>query len=244
MTSLLDLPADEAHVWFVREDEVRAPELLASYLALLSPDERARHARYVLERSRHQYLLTRALVRTVLSRYASVAPQDWRFLAGPFGRPMIAGPDRSLQLRFNLSNTAGLVVCLVARDGLLGVDVENTERIGATVELADRFFSPSESTALHAQPPGNQRRRFFELWTLKEAYIKARGLGLQIPLAWFSFVLSPPDPVRLELDPRLRDDPRQWHFHQYEPTPRHLMAVALRPTGGSAKSVVVRETVP
>lgn len=242
--TLLALPPQEAHVWLVREDEVRSPELLTAYLALLSDEERARHERYLLERKRHEFLLTRALVRTVLSRYADVAPQDWSFSAGPFGRPMLAGPDRKLRLRFNLSNTMGLVACVVARDGLVGVDVENTERQGATVTLAERYFSAAEVAALHALPAEDQRRRFFELWTLKEAYIKARGLGLQVPLGWFSFLFPPDDPIRLELDPRLRDEPRSWQFHQSQPTPHHLMAVALRQTGDRSRQVIVRETVP
>jgi 4'-phosphopantetheinyl transferase len=241
---LVELPAHEAHVWFVREDEVQDPALIEAYRGLLNDEERQRHQRFLLERHRHEFLLTRALIRSVLSRYAAVAPGDWAFSVGPYGRPVLAGPEGAPPLLFNLSNTAGLVACVVALQGDVGIDVENIERHSATVELADRYFSPQESAALKALPPERQRRRFFEYWTLKEAFIKALGLGLHLPLDQFSFVLSPEAPVRVELDPRLNDDPTRWRFAQYQPTSRHFMALALGRAGSVEMKVVVREIVP
>src|SRR6185295_18612851 len=120
--------------------------------------------------------------RTTLSHYAAVDPTAWQFARNRRGRPEISGPLGVAPLRFNLSNTAGLIACLVTLGVDVGVDVEDTHRRGETVRIANRFFSASEVAALEALPPERQRQRFFEYWTLKESYIKARGMGLAIPL--------------------------------------------------------------
>ena len=179
------------HLWYTQSDDLTAPAALDAYLGLLSPDERTRHARFLNERARHEYLITRALCRTVLSRYAAVAPADWRFRANQWGRPEIDCPSPDYaDLRFNLSNTRGLVVCAVAQGGEIGVDVELIDRAGSLLEIADRFMAPVEARDIAALPPDAQALRFFTYWTLKEAYIKARGMGLSIPLDKFWFLLD------------------------------------------------------
>lgn len=244
MTStLLPLPPDEAHLWYLLSDEIHDPDRLASYERLLTPDEHARRARYVFERNRHEYLLTRALVRTVLSRYVPVAPEAWRFTPAAHGKPEIASPRDIPPLSFNLTNTDGLIACLVAFDRDVGVDVEDTQRKGETTGVADRFFSPSEVADLRGLPAEAQVDRFFDYWTLKEAYIKARGLGLALPLAQFSFTLEP-ERVRIAFDPRLEDDPASWQFMQQSPTARHRLAAAVRRGSGPDLRFVVRKVVP
>ena len=122
----------------------------------------------------------------------------------------------------NLSHTDGLVALAVAKTPV-GVDVEDLQRRGRTVELSDRFFAPSEARALRALPEAAQRSRFFDLWTLKEAYIKARGQGLAIPLASFAFDLDH-GPLAFQPQP---GDPIIWQFARMDPTPRHRLALAL-----------------
>ena len=119
------------------------------------------------------FLATRVLVRTVLSRYAPVAPADWRFAADEYGRPHVVG-DGQPRLSFNLSNTSRLVVCAVAQDTDVGVDAERV-RPRTPLDIADRFFAPREAAALSALPTDEQLARFYDYWTLKESYIKARG---------------------------------------------------------------------
>ena len=111
------------------------------------------------------------------------------------GKPTIAHPKDIAPLSFNLSHTERLIVCLVALDREVGVDAEDTERAGETVEVADRFFSPTEVAALRALPAQSRRRRFFQYWTLKEAYIKARGMGLSLPLKPVRPCSSSPSPT-------------------------------------------------
>jgi len=236
-------PPGEAHLYYALEDQIREPTLLAAYEALLTPEESARRQRYYFEKNRHEYLITRALVRTVLSRYAKVSPAAWTFSANSYGCPAIASPEGT-GLRFNLSNTRGLVCCLVSRDRDLGVDVEDIDREGESVAIADRFFSPSEVVELRAQPEPRRRARFFDYWTLKEAYIKARGMGLAIPLDHFSFQLLAGTPIGIAFDPQLEDDPTSWQFEQLRPTETHLVSLAIRRRDEPDLRVVVRRVTP
>ncbi len=252
--TLLPLPDDEVHVWYLLPDEIVEPGLIAAYEALLAPDERARRARYHFEHSRREYLLTRALCRATLSRYAPVAPAAWTFAKNEYGRPEIeAAAHRGI--RFNLSNTRGLIALAVTRDRDVGVDVEDPSRGGETVAISDRFFSPLEVAALRALPEAAQDARFFTYWTLKEAYIKARGMGLAIPLDQFSFLVddgaSPSGgapghrpPIRVAFDPRLGDDASAWQFTDLALSPRHAAAAAVRRGPGPDLRFVVRRTVP
>ncbi len=242
----LETPLDtEAHLWIARPGEIRDPELLLGYDALLTNDEREKVARFRFEKDRHTSLVTRALVRTVLSRYADVSPGDWRFVANEYGKPEISEPREKRSLRFNLSHTEGLVVCLVGRDRELGVDVEDRTRGGDLLDVADRFFSPFEVKALRTLPPEERMDRFFLYWTLKESYIKARGMGLAISLAAFSFDLdSPGSGIRILFDPSLEDDPGRWQFSAMGYGRRHAIAVGMALKRRRDVKIVLREAVP
>ncbi|MGH9392364.1 MAG: 4'-phosphopantetheinyl transferase family protein, partial [Vicinamibacteria bacterium] len=231
----------EAHLWIARPGEIRDPDLVLAYDALLTADERAKVSRYRFEKDRHASLVTRALVRTVLSRYAAVSPGGWRFVANEFGRPEIQEPREERSLRFNLSHTEGLVVCLVSRDREVGVDVEDRTRGGDLLDIADRFFSPFEVKALRALPPEEQMDRFFLYWTLKESYIKARGMGLALSLSAFSFDLdSPGSGIRILLEPSLDDDPGRWQFSALSYGRRHTIALGMELKREREVKIVVR----
>lgn len=209
----------------------------------MSEDERKKRDRFRFEKDQHTCLVTRALVRTVLSRYEDVAPEAWRFRANEHGRPEIDEPHEARSLKFNLSHTNGLIVCLVARGREVGVDVEDRERRGRLLDVADRFFSPSEVAALRALPKREQLDRFFLYWTLKESYIKARGMGLAIPLSQFSFDVGPD--IAIAFDPRLEDDPVSWQFTAMSCGRRHAVAAAFRRRSAcEAVKLCVRESVP
>jgi 4'-phosphopantetheinyl transferase len=138
-----------------------------------------------------------------------------------------------------------LAACIVALDRAVGVDVENCERSGNLLGVADRFFSPSEVGALQGLPADEQWRRFFCYWTLKESYIKAKGKGLAIPLGQFSFDLDRVDGsgIHISFDPRLRDDPASWQFVLFSYGRRHTVAAGIRRRGRDLR-LRVRETVP
>ncbi len=235
----------EAHLWIARPSEIRDPELLAAYDDLMTADEREKVSRFRFEKDRHTSVVTRALVRTSLSRYADVSPEDWRFVANQYGRPEIDEPREARALRFNLSHTDGLVVCLVSRGRDVGVDVEDRTRGGNLLDVADRFFSPLEVKALRALPLEEQMDRFFLYWTLKESYIKARGMGLSISLSAFSFELdSPGRGIRILFDPDFEDESGRWRFSALSYGRRHAIATGVESTSAREPSIVLRETVP
>lgn len=245
---LIPLPSGEIHLWLCFHGDAGSAALTAACRALLTTQELSKQERFHFARDRHRYLLTRTLVRSVLSRYAPVQPQAWRFATGPFGRPRIDAPiaEEALGLDFNLSHTDGLIVLALARNIELGVDAENVGR-KASLDVADHFFSPAEATALGALPPALQAERFFELWTLKESYIKARGMGLQIPLDSFSFALDNTNGgIEFALaDSRANDEAaRRWQFWQLQPTREHLVALCAAPSPSGAARIVCREVAP
>jgi 4'-phosphopantetheinyl transferase len=223
-------------VWCFFYEEAWADAPLARYDALLTPDERARHQRFHFERDRDLFLATRALARTVLARYTGAAPEALRFGAGEHGKPYLAEPV-GRTVSFNLSNAYGLVVCAVSvAHAELGVDVERADRVKDLESLADSSFSVLEARALRALPPEERRERFFAYWTLKESYIKARGLGLAIPLDAFSFLLDEGGDVRVAFEPRLGDSAERWRFVRLWASERHRLALAVD-TAGAALSV-------
>lgn len=237
------LAADEVHVWIAPEPTGDAG-LEAAYEALLSDGERERAHRLRFAAPRRQYLAGRALLRCTLSRYAGIGPRAWAFETNAHGRPELAAGQTALPLRFNVSHADGLLACAVTLGRDVGVDVECRERPGDTGAIAERFFASAERDDLRRLGPDERRRRFFEYWTLKEAYLKARGVGMAIPLHEVSFHLDPP-PIRVSLGAAVRDDPTDWQFVLIEPAPAHCLAVAVRrPAGAADLRVVVATTTP
>ncbi len=206
------------------------PARLRAWRELLSPEELVRGDRYIFERHRQQHVIAHALKRLALSRFQDVDPRAWRFAIGEHGKPSIVEP--ASDLHFNLSHTEGLAVCLVARGAEVGVDVENVDRRVGTTAIAERFFAPPEVADLRKLPEAEQRGRFFQIWTLKEAYIKARGLGLAIPLASFWFTLAPPAPPALSVAPPTVDDPARWRFFEGFLAPGFRIAAAIDRSAG------------
>lgn len=242
---LLPLDNSQVHLWLAFSAEADDAQLHERYRALMTPEERARGDRFYFERDRSRYRVTRALVRSVLSRYAPmIAPADWRFEASAYGQPLIANPHPEAQrLSFNLTHTHDLIVLAVTQGRAVGVDTENITR-GALLDVADRFFAPSECEHLRALPIDAQPRRFFELWTLKESYIKARGMGLSIPLHKFAFDLREPQAVSLSTLDDLQDPAERWALRHLWATPDHPVALCVERLDQPSFEVVARRIVP
>jgi 4'-phosphopantetheinyl transferase len=236
----LRLGMGQVDVWLTSLRDVR-PDREFAYLQLLSELERARWQRFVAQDARLQYLVSRALVRMTLSRYADVPEHAWQFETNRYGRPHISQPRALRHIQFNLSNTPGLVACAVAKDCDIGIDVENITRTLDTDALAPTVFAPAELAVFRSGLSKDRRNRFFSYWTLKEAYIKARGMGLSIPLDAFWFDLRGSSPL-LRVTDRCRDNPERWRFHQYAPTAEHRLAVAAAAPRGAEPSIHLRWT--
>ena len=206
---LTDMEKKPLHLWYAYPKDLT--EAVAHACAtLLSEDERAQWQTFRFDRHRREYLTTRALVRTALSHYRPCAPEAWRFQTNPYGKPTV---DPDCGLRFNLSNSPDLVVCLIAQGVEVGVDAEPIERSEKIAELAQEVLSPLEMFQLETLRGPEKLDRILSLWTLKEAYIKARGMGLSLPLSKTSFLFGGVEGIRLELDPRLGTEPgSRWQF--------------------------------
>ena len=240
---LLTLQPGQIDLWVAPIAEVTQAALAAQYDTVLSEDERQQHGRFVFEKDRRRYLVTRALTRYVLSRYVPLAPAQWQFVPTGYGRPTIANchPDVD-DLVFNISHSDGTVLLGLTRAAQLGIDVEDLQR-SVPVDIADRFFSQGEVRQLRALPTDRQAQRFLDFWTLKESYIKARGKGLSLPLDKFGFDLGDGSKVAAYFDAELDDSPRNWTFWQWRPGPGSIAALCVA-NGAAAKCITVRRTIP
>jgi 4'-phosphopantetheinyl transferase len=239
-TRRLELAPGEAHVWFAWVPSFGEAQDLDRYRRMLAPSETQRLNRLVTQPLKLEFLMTRALCRETLSRYSDVLPNEWQFEFNPYGKPAIAKPTLATPLQFNLSNSRSVVACVVAVDAEVGIDVESWIRQDGALPIAPRIFSPSELAMLGACAEPLRARSFYELWTLKEAYVKARGMGMSMPLDQVSF--SPRVvPIRAEMSPELDDDASGWHFEQQALGQDHLLALAIRRRDSKKVSVLVKQ---
>jgi 4'-phosphopantetheinyl transferase len=212
-------------LWFAYPDDVLAEGAEEACIELLSEDERARWQAFKFDRLRREYLATRALERTALSHNHDIAPAAWRFTLNGYGKPAV---EPGFGLNFNLSNCHHLVACLIARGAEVGVDVEAFKRAREIAEVAPRVFSPTELAQLDALQDSERSDRCLSLWTLKEAYIKARGMGFSLPLKRISFVFWEAKGIRLELDRSLNDEADRWRFCLLDHADHRIALVAER----------------
>ncbi len=241
----LTLHDDEVHVWYTFPGEITRKDLLDRYFPMLNTEESAQQKRFHFDRHRHQYLVTRAMIRSLLARYVGVPAHELRFNKNAYGRPELALEHSRIPIHFNLSHTDGLIVCALVLDREVGIDVEDITRGGDLVQIADRFFSASEVQDLHMVPRERQEDRFFDYWTLKEAYIKARGMGLSIPLEQFSYHIddSATD-IAISIDPRQQDQPSRWQFRQWRCAPHYKIALCLERRAHTQFAIHSRKLVP
>ena len=211
---------------------------------MLTNDERQRELRFHFDEDQRQYLVTRALIRTVLSGYSGIEPHAWRFKTNAYGRPHIAEPNVLGALSFNLSHTDGLIACACTTSAAVGVDSEYVGLDNAPLDIADRFFSVAEIRELHALSPSARAERFIHYWTLKESYIKATGMGLSTPLDQFSFSLASAGRIGMSFHEGLNDDPKHWSCWLLRPAPKHIVAVCTERSTLRAQRISIRRVVP
>ena len=227
MPGPITLACDEVHVWLLRADRVTAAAVIRRLEALLSESERERYDHFCHAGARREYLLARGLARTVLASYTGIAPADLHFTTDAFGKPVLFAPVNDPRLHFNLSHSHGVVACAVAMGRQVGIDVEDGSRRVEFMELAERYYAPAEFAHLRMLRGAALQSAFFTIWTLKEAFVKAIGLGLRFPLETFSFELDGDRLVRFHPPPTL---PGSWRFVQFAPTDRHRGALAVEGT--------------
>lgn len=192
----LELNADEVHVWLADLDQPSADNMRP----LLAEDELARAERFHFEKDRKHYINARGLLRQLLAVYSGLPAAEVQIKYAEKGKPHVSATG----INFNLAHSHGKAIYAFARGRDLGVDLEFMKEDFAVEEIAERFFSPNEFAVLKELPPQLTKEAFFNCWTRKEAYIKARGEGLSMPLDVFEVSLAPGEPaafLRNQLDP-------------------------------------------
>jgi 4'-phosphopantetheinyl transferase len=238
MTDCQTLPADrclafeDVHVWWA--SLCPSPRDTAFWMTYLSADERDRADRYRFARDRIRFIVGRGLLRMLISRYLDLAPRQAQFAYGPYGKPSLAGAGDDLT--FSLAHSDDLAVYAFSRKRDIGVDLEYVRPLEDMRDIAARFFSPDEAAALAALPQPQQLDAFYHIWTCKEAYLKALGAGLSLPLDAFDVAVNPQNPARLlRVGLDRSDEPGRWTLLRLA-SPDHY-AAALSVNGPVARVV-------
>jgi 4'-phosphopantetheinyl transferase len=225
------LASDEVHTWCASLDV--PPETSARLYATLTRDERNRSSRFRFERDRQRFIVAHGVLRDVLGRCLQTTPREITFAYNAFGKPHLS-PVFGSRLKFNLSHSAGLALIAITADSSVGVDLECIRAQCNYAEIARHFFSAVEIDQLDALPRHLYAEAFFNCWTKKEAYLKARGEGLAIPLNSFSVPLTT-DPAHAPLDlyraPHDIVPARRCSLYTLQPAPGYIGALAIEGSG-------------
>lgn len=229
------LQTQQVHIWRVSLEQPAAK--IDSLRQWLSPDEIERAERFYFERDRKHYIIGRGRLRELLSLYLGCAPDQIQFDYSEYGKPTLAAHlqeliDRSPftqtdHLQFNLSHSGKVGLYAFTYNRAIGVDIEYIKRDISCLEIADSFFSPHEIATLHSLPESIHRQAFFNCWTRKEAYIKAHGEGLSLPLNQFDVSLKPSEPAALLATRPGPDEASQWTMNELFPGQDYTAAVVV-----------------
>lgn len=221
----MPLLPDTVDIWIAHIDDAAVLGVPNTSLdGILAPEERERRSRLRFGSDRKLFTMAHALLRMALARYAPVLPSAWTFTRGAYGKPALRADQMQMhRLYFSLSHAGTAVTCAVCHAADVGVDIEPLDNAVDPCELAASVLSPAEQASLSALENGARRQRFLALWTLKEAYVKARGLGLSFPLQDCSFSL---DPLQIAFAGPVVDDPDDWQFDSQLVDNGHIIAAA------------------
>ncbi len=224
-------PPGTAHVrWLILDDLPH--HVWPLWHALLDDAERARAARFLRDADRRQFIAAHMLLRLMLSWAVGGAPGGWQFVPSPYGKPELHPHHDLPAIRFNIAHTTNAVACAIVMGRSIGVDIEDGLHVTDPMEIAEACFSPAEIDELRAAPPARRLSMFLRLWTLKEAYTKAVGLGLSMSLDSFTVSSSG---TGLSFRNQHHGDPEQWHVETRMCSVSHHLSVAL--DGGGPFSV-------
>jgi 4'-phosphopantetheinyl transferase len=221
----LALPADEVHVWLASLDS--AEKELAHFGRILGAEEHARAARFRFPRDRERFIARRGLLRQILACYLDDDPGALRFDANAHGKPRLERSGDTDLLTFNLSDSHGLALYAITRYRALGVDLERVDPTASREEIAERFFSRREVETLRVLPAERRPLAFFACWTRKEAYVKARGEGLSLPLDQFEVSVMPDEPATLLSTALGPGETSRWSLTELPPIPGYVAALCV-----------------
>jgi 4'-phosphopantetheinyl transferase len=205
----------------------QTPSQILDFYQSLGPDEQERAARFHFEQDRKHFIVARGVLRAILGRYLNRSPECLSFCYSSYGKPALAGESELNTIRFNLSHSYGVALCAVTRGRDVGIDLERIRCGLAGAQIAGRFFSPKEIAMLQAFPAEMQNQAFFRCWTSKEAYIKALGKGLSLPLDQFDVSLDPREPGIVVDTSRDPSEASRWSLQELTPAPGYAAAIAV-----------------
>lgn len=225
----LELREDEVHIWLLPLEKDSAFFPTEPFETFLTNEEKARTARFLFPKDQQRSFATRVLVRLLLSSYTSLAPESWEFQNNPYGRPEISEVCHynGSPLFFNLAHSKRCIGIAFSRIREVGLDIEWMRDSVQAIEVAEKMFSQSEYRNLCQVPQEELLNSFYRYWTLKEAYIKARGMGLSLPLDQFSFSINSSQ-VLISFDPQMNEEPSRWSFQLFSPFPGYQGAWGIR----------------
>jgi len=223
--SPLLLAEGDVHVW--RADLDIDPLGLDRLSALLSVEEKARAARFVFPIDQNRFTVARAVLRELLGGYLQLPPANICIEASQRGKPVLRREPKVVDVRFSLSHSQGLALYAFTRQREVGIDVEKIRPEFATEDIGERYFSARERDDLRVIPSELRSEAFFLCWTRKEAYIKARGEGLYIPLDSFDVTLTPNEAAELT-----SADSDRWELHSFHPRPGFVGALVVEAPEG------------
>ena len=237
LLKLIGLPPNEVHVWAASRDDATDDEV-AALRALLTDEERRRADRFVSPTDRRRFAVGRGRLRQVVGRYLDQPPDLIRFHHNPHGKPGLDGTS----LRFNLSHSGSLMLLALTLDRELGVDIEQIRPDFGGEAIARRFFAPREVESLLSLPPADRTLAFFQGWTRKEAYIKAQGKGLAMPLDEFEVEIRPDRPARLNATHPDPDEAGRWTLVELLAPPGYVAALCVQGRGWTLKQAKWEES--
>jgi 4'-phosphopantetheinyl transferase len=221
------LDGDEVHVWRVALD--RSQATIERLSRLLAADEQVKTGRFRFAKDRNQFIIGRGLLRVLLGHYLACEPAQIRFRYSSYGKPSLED-GKQVGLQFNLSHSHQMALLVFTRGRDVGVDIEYMRPDVEFEQLARHFFSPTECAVLLDVAPALRKETFYNCWTRKEAYIKARGEGLSMPLDLFDVSLRPGEPAALL---QCRENPAEvarWSLHALLPGEQYAAALAVEKT--------------
>lgn len=220
------LADNEVHVWAAPLDI--APGVLEKFRATLSPDEQERAAKYKFEKHRNRYIVARAVLRKILGNYLHAEPAALRFDYSTNGKPSLTPDFASTGIHFNLAHTDDLALIAVTRIGMIGIDVESVRPVKEMDALVARFFSAHESELFQNVAVDQKPAAFFNLWTRKEALLKATGEGITRSLSLVEVSFLPGEPARLLAISGDSTEAAGWTLRELSPAPGYTGAVAIQ----------------
>ena len=221
----LKLIQSDVHVWRVNLNEPST--VVDSMLQVLTSDERNRAERFHFQRDRDHFIVGRGTLRKLLGHYLKEEPGRVQICYGPFGKPALVEECDNAGLRFNVSHSHGLALYAFSRDLELGIDLEFVRDDFATDDIARRFFAPGEVEKLRTIQPQLRAEAFFTCWTRKEAFIKAVGKGLSLPLDEFEVSFAPDEPPAVLTVKDKMMDAARWSIRDLSPGPGFVAAIAI-----------------